>query len=138
MKLLALTMLLATSATPGWETYSDPALGVELLRPVGWTVEALPNDALEVRPPAPLQGRVLLVPVAAPGVSPRAVVEELARRAGAELQQTRELPNAFGAKAQLGTASPGDVGRVALIVAAQSGHRVLAAIVSAPPGEFAA
>jgi len=78
---LAVALLLGSglASTPGWETLSDPALGVELLRPTGWSAEALRNGAVQVRPPAPLQGRVLVLPVPAAGAPPEGLVDSFAR-----------------------------------------------------------
>ncbi len=132
-----LTLLLAsTAASPGWETHHDPITGIELLKPTGWTVEALGNDAIEVRPPPPLQGRTLLIPVAAPQVTPQALVEELARRSGSRIVQQQPVENGHAARVQVVEGPPGEIGRAALIEVVKSGDRAVAAILSAPEGEL--
>lgn len=129
-----LGLMLATSVSPGWETHDDPALGVALLKPVGWSVEALANGAIEVSAPPPLQGRTLLVPMAAPNVSPQALVVALAELSGSRI--VAQLPLQDGHAARVQAVDENAVGRAALIEVVKSGDRALAAIVSAPESEL--
>ena len=75
--LLALALAAQLSA-PGWETVADPALGLEVLRPAGWSVELLANEAVAIKD--------------APD-SPQALANEVMRRRAAWLLE--QAPDLF-------------------------------------------
>jgi hypothetical protein len=128
----------AVLAASGWEPLADPALGVEVLRPAGWQVEALANDALVVRAPPPLGGQTTVIALRGAGITGRALVAEAARLLGAEPGGELETSTGHAALVRYVDPAAPQAKRTALIVAAVAGDRALLAIMSAPEGEFAA
>jgi hypothetical protein len=134
--LLAMALAAQAAAAPGWETLSDPLLGAEVMRPAGWTVEALANDALVIRAPPPLQGSVLILPVSAPGASAKAVVATLVAQLGGTVRKDAPGKGVHAALVQfIDPVSPG-VPRTALVAAALPEGRGLAAVLCAPSSEW--
>jgi hypothetical protein len=138
MHALVATLLALSLSAGGWETLSDPALGVEVLRPAGWPVEALANDALAVKAPAPLQGVVVLLPVSAPGAGARALVAGFAARLGGVIQKEAPLEGGHAALVQFVDAGAPGVPRTALVAAIAKEGRGVIAVLSSPAAEWEA
>lgn len=133
----ALPLMLALAAASSWETLADPALGIELLRPSGWSVETLPDGALSVRAPPPLGGSVTVIPVNAQGVTARQLVLDLAVRLSSSAVKEQAVSFGHAALAKFADGTPA-APWMALIVAAQKEGRAVVTVLAAPEGEFAA
>ncbi|MGI5862449.1 MAG: hypothetical protein ACOX6T_10395 [Myxococcales bacterium] len=137
MPSLAIALLAALNLN-GWEPVADQALGAKVLRPTGWTVEALANDAIVVRAPPPLGGSTTLIPVSGKALDGKRLVDSVVRGLGGT--QARDLKMSTGHAALVQYSDPGspDVWRTALVVAAVEGERGLVAVLAGPSGEFEA
>ena len=140
MHALALALVLAAQLTPaasapGWDTFSDPGLGIELTRPTGWAVEALPNDTVVVRATPPLGGMVTLIPVQA-AVPPRALLLDFAARLNAAILKEQATSNGYAALIRYSDGNPAG-GRTALLQVAATPTRAILLALSAPDAEFA-
>jgi hypothetical protein len=133
---LALLAAASLGAAPAWETLSEPALGVEVLKPTAWTAEALAQDGLLVKAPAPLQGSVAFFPVSAPGGEPRGLVTALSGRLGATVTKESPLPDGYAAQVQYADAATPGVPRTAVIAAVLSSGRGVLVVLSAPSSEW--
>lgn len=134
---VAMLAAAALAADGGWSVLADPQAGVQVLRPGTWSVEALGNDAVVVKAPPPLQGSVMVVPVAAPGATSRQLVAGFVARLGGTLLKEMAATGYAALVQYQDAASPG-VARTALLAANLNGDgRGLLGIASAPSVEWA-
>ncbi len=134
---LAIALLAALSLN-GWEPVTDQALGAKVLRPTGWTVEALANDAIVVKAPPPLGGSATLLPVSGKALDGKGLVDSVVQGLGGKPAGALKMSTGHAALVQYIDPGSPEVWRTALVAAAVEGERGLVAVLSAPSGEFEA